>query len=607
MSIAAVMPDGGAAHITDAFNDKSSEPAPPRPNLNESLLQAFSNDASVKNLELEVKAAAFNSRLGAIIDDDDGQSSMTSDQESFYNDDSFSLSRKSSLGREGEPAPAGGRLGKAPSFGRVASGRRVALPPPISESASPDARTSGHGKSSSADADAITHPTNGDSASSGHRYSYSAPPNLVKTKSQRSTDEARERRKLVMAKQRSKGSKKKKAATKVAVTTAPEPQKARRRFEPEADVPPAKNDLSHKYENLDEDARPEDIRCCVAARWWGANFRQNHPNLFSNTGKIYPIIWILMSSMVLTVVFLGDAGWDPLKENEDAIMTALMGLWIFFNVSEALCRMIFGSRNYDVYKIVFLFYLFLCVLVGIFVLTVTVVDYNEKGAKVAGRIVLLVFIFLRTGEMLFFQSRLKPILVGLNRVKGLLGLLIMPVFFMMYIFAIIGWKIYPDVCEEIETPCTWNHTTEEAECGVGEVCHFGSVPQALWTLWLLMTLNFYEVAQATMAVHRWSWAYFLVFTVAFGFLIINVFMAIIIDAIRVQHDTEIAAEKQRAEDLEKMAFDTLVLMHKVNKKVGDTRACEGVGCMDDVVAWQGEEMCLDMRGQSWKVSSRTRR
>jgi voltage-gated sodium channel len=67
---------------------------------------------------------------------------------------------------------------------------------------------------------------------------------------------------------------------------------------------------------------------------------------------------------------------------------------------------------------------------------------------------------------------------------------------------------------------------------------FGSIGDSLLTLFQVMSLDGWtaEVARPVMAVHPWSWVFFLVFILITSFTVLNLFIGIIVDGMQQQHE-----------------------------------------------------------------------
>jgi len=76
---------------------------------------------------------------------------------------------------------------------------------------------------------------------------------------------------------------------------------------------------------------------------------------------------------------------------------------------------------------------------------------------------------------------------------------------------------------------------------------FGSIGDSMFTLFQLMTLEEWVggIAEPTMALFPWSWAFFVLFIIVTTFAVLNLFIGIIVDAMNILHDEDGAGERDR--------------------------------------------------------------
>jgi hypothetical protein len=101
-----------------------------------------------------------------------------------------------------------------------------------------------------------------------------------------------------------------------------------------------------------------------------------------------------------------------------------------------------------------------------------------------------------------------------------IGLLL---FLISYIFAVMFTQLFKDLYER--------DLTEED--------YFGRMDDTFFTLFQIMTLdNWADVARQVMAVYAWAWVPFIIFVIVTGFVVVNLIIAVICDAISALHDDE---------------------------------------------------------------------
>ena len=98
----------------------------------------------------------------------------------------------------------------------------------------------------------------------------------------------------------------------------------------------------------------------------------------------------------------------------------------------------------------------------------------------------------------------------------------MLVILIFYIFAVLFTELFSDLTTEVN--------------------YFGSLDVSLFTCMQLMTLEWGEVARAIMEEKSWAWAPILAFFAVTGFIVLNLIVAVVCDAVAVV-DREVQAEK----------------------------------------------------------------
>jgi len=101
-----------------------------------------------------------------------------------------------------------------------------------------------------------------------------------------------------------------------------------------------------------------------------------------------------------------------------------------------------------------------------------------------------------------------------------IGLLL---FLVSYIFAVMFTQLFKDMYQQDET-------TED---------YFGRLDETFFTLFQIMTLdNWAEIAREVMITYPWAWFPFIVFVIITGFVVVNLIIAVICDAISALHEDE---------------------------------------------------------------------
>jgi len=78
---------------------------------------------------------------------------------------------------------------------------------------------------------------------------------------------------------------------------------------------------------------------------------------------------------------------------------------------------------------------------------------------------------------------------------------------------------------------------------------FGTIGGSMYTLFQIMTLESWSMAivRPVMEVHPWAWAFFVPFILLTSFAVLNLFIAIIVNAMESQHRSEAAEEEAQRE------------------------------------------------------------
>lgn len=121
--------------------------------------------------------------------------------------------------------------------------------------------------------------------------------------------------------------------------------------------------------------------------------------------------------------------------------------------------------------------------------------------------------------------RLITIVPSLRRVVGALitalpgmGSIVMLLALLLYVFGVMATEIY----------------------GAGFPDKFGTLGLAIYSLFQLMTLDGWsgEIVRPVMAVHPYSWIFFVAFILATAFTLFNLFIGVVVSAMQTEHERE---------------------------------------------------------------------
>jgi len=120
-------------------------------------------------------------------------------------------------------------------------------------------------------------------------------------------------------------------------------------------------------------------------------------------------------------------------------------------------------------------------------------------------------------KLRFIVEALLRAIPGITSIIGLLALV-------FYVFAIIATGLFRDSHPE------W----------------FGSLGASMYTLFQVMTLESWSmgIARPVMEVHAWAWVFFVPFILVATFTVLNLFIAIIVDAMQTMHQSQLTDESK---------------------------------------------------------------
>lgn len=144
---------------------------------------------------------------------------------------------------------------------------------------------------------------------------------------------------------------------------------------------------------------------------------------------------------------------------------------------------------------------------------------------------------LRVLRLISIFPRLKRVVEGLiTAIPGIgsIGAILMIVF---YVFAVMATKLYSAEYPE------W----------------FGSLHASFFTLFQIMTLEGWaDIVREIMKTHPLAWVFFVIYILAATFTVLNLFIAVIVDAMQRQHQ----AEEQEEQDTVKRIETELMKLHE---------------------------------------------
>ena len=137
---------------------------------------------------------------------------------------------------------------------------------------------------------------------------------------------------------------------------------------------------------------------------------------------------------------------------------------------------------------------------------------------------------LRIVRLVSVLPELRVLIAGMTRALPPIGSMGVLAILFLYVYGMLGWILFGD-----ELPDQW-----------------GDIGQAMLTLFTVLTLEGWnEVMDSAQEVHPWSWVFFISFVLIASLLLINILIAIIINAMEEAREAEYRLEieelKQEAE------------------------------------------------------------
>ena len=211
--------------------------------------------------------------------------------------------------------------------------------------------------------------------------------------------------------------------------------------------------------------------------------------------------------IIVNAIFMGIATFDFVTDNEnvDKGFSSLDKAFLVVFTIELALQLVYRSFSYFTDSW----------LVFDFVIVITSWSLESLQIVRAFRIFRAFRLVTRIGP-------LRELVMAIGAVMPRMYAIAMLLMLIFYIFAVLFTELFRDV----ET----------------EVNYFGSLDRSLFTCMELMTLEWAGVARNVMAERSWAWAPILAFISVTGFIVFNLIVAVVCDAVAVV-DREVQAEK----------------------------------------------------------------
>ena len=130
---------------------------------------------------------------------------------------------------------------------------------------------------------------------------------------------------------------------------------------------------------------------------------------------------------------------------------------------------------------------------------------------------------LRVLRLITMVPSLKRVVSGLLHALPGMGSIVLLISLLYYVFAVMATKLYGGDFPEL----------------------FGTLPRTLFTLFTIMTLEGWVdgVVKPVMAVYPYAWVFFITYIIICTFMILNLFIGVVVNAMQEVHEQELAEER----------------------------------------------------------------
>ena len=217
--------------------------------------------------------------------------------------------------------------------------------------------------------------------------------------------------------------------------------------------------------------------------------------------------------IVFNAVVLGLDTYDGLRDDVGSLLTVLNDACLGIFVVEVAIRIAaYGRRPQDFFKEGWNVFDF--IVIGAAFL---------PGLRQNATLLRLVRL-LRVVRLVSVLPELRVLIAGMGRALPPIGSMGVLALLFLYVYGMLGWILFGD-----ELPERW-----------------GDIGDAMLTLFTVFTLEGWnDVLYQAQEVHSWSWIFFISFVLLASLLIINILIAIIINAMEEAREAESREELQR--------------------------------------------------------------
>ena len=146
---------------------------------------------------------------------------------------------------------------------------------------------------------------------------------------------------------------------------------------------------------------------------------------------------------------------------------------------------------------------------------------------------------LRVLRLITAVPALKRVVGGLLAALPGMGSIVLLISLIYYVFAVMATRLFGD-----DVPAL-----------------FGSLGDSLFTLFTVMTLEGWVdgVTKPVMEAHPHAWVFFITFIVVTSFMVLNLFIGVVVNAMQAEHEKELAAERAAEREIVQEEIDPILL------------------------------------------------
>jgi len=236
--------------------------------------------------------------------------------------------------------------------------------------------------------------------------------------------------------------------------------------------------------------------------------------------------YAIVVCILINALMMGIGTYDRIKTNDLARETffyADLGFLIIFTIELLFQAIYHGPRLLLDGWLVF----------DLVVVVLSWVAVVPSPHNVANFQVFRAFRIFRALRLVTRIKTMKDLVVAIFNVMPRMMAIFLMLLLIFYIFAVMFTQLYSEATWEEE-----NLPDDETQPG-DPIIYFKSLNQSMLTLFQLMTMDEWaNIVRALAPQHKWSWFYMILFVIISGFIVVNLIVAVICDAIGSLSDSD---------------------------------------------------------------------